>query len=157
MSTEPVPQRLSDADRDAAVAMLRQHFTDGRLDDAEFDERMGTALAARFAADLVPLFVDLPEPRPAASAQTEVPPALPGWTPASSAQPPVPWTPPPTAVAPTATTRGMGMAQALIWPVCIVLLITTGWFWWIFVAIIGSIVLKQLNGTPRKPPPPIGR
>ena len=71
MSTEPVPQRLSDADRDAAAELLRGHFEAGRLDEAEFAERMGAALSARFAADMVPLFRDLPEPHPSLPGATD--------------------------------------------------------------------------------------
>ena len=65
MTYEPVPQRLSDADRDQAVDCLRQHYEAGRLDDAEFDERSTRALQARIAPDIVVLFGDLPDPRPA--------------------------------------------------------------------------------------------
>ena len=38
MTSEPVPQRLSDAERDVAASMLREHFEAGRLDQAEFDD-----------------------------------------------------------------------------------------------------------------------
>lgn len=155
MSTDPMPQRLSDAERDAAVDMLRQHYTDGRLDESEFSDRMGAALAARYPNDLAPLFEDLPEPRPSGVASG--PAGWQQWTPSGSPPAPVPWSAPPTGVQPTTSNRGLSMARALIWPVCIVLLITTSWFWWIFVAIIGSIVFKQLEGDQRKPPPAIGR
>ena len=65
MTYEPVPQRLSDADRDQAVDCLRQHYEAGRLDDAEFDDRSTRALQARIAPDIDALFGDLPDPRPA--------------------------------------------------------------------------------------------
>lgn len=64
MTNEPVPQRLSDADRDQAVDCLRQHYEAGRLSDAEFEERSGRALEARIAPDIDALFGDLPDPRP---------------------------------------------------------------------------------------------
>ena len=57
--------RLSDADRDRAVAELSEHFQAGRLAADELDNRVGRALQARTAADLAPLFADLPGKRPA--------------------------------------------------------------------------------------------
>jgi hypothetical protein len=58
--------RIGDQERDQAVECLREHMASGRLDAAEFDERLGVALGARYAADLEPLFLDLPLPHPAA-------------------------------------------------------------------------------------------
>jgi Domain of unknown function (DUF1707) len=60
--------RASDAERDAAVARLQAAFAEGRVDDAEFDRRMRTALTAQTRADLAQLTGDLPEeaPRPLA-------------------------------------------------------------------------------------------
>ncbi len=52
--------RASDQDRDAVVQRLQAAFADGRLDDAEFDERMRAALTARTHADLDTLLTDLP-------------------------------------------------------------------------------------------------
>jgi len=57
--------RVSDADRDAAVTELGQHFQAGRLDAAELDDRTGRALRARVRGDLDPLLADLPRPAPA--------------------------------------------------------------------------------------------
>lgn len=57
--------RLSDADRDRAVAELSEHFQAGRIAADELDDRVGRALQARTAADLAPLFADLPGKRPA--------------------------------------------------------------------------------------------
>jgi len=50
----------SDSERDAAAGRLQAAFAEGRLDDAEFDERMRTALTARTRADLARLMTDLP-------------------------------------------------------------------------------------------------
>jgi hypothetical protein len=52
--------RVSDADRDQAVAELSEHFQTGRLTQDEFDDRTGSALQARTGADLAGLFTDLP-------------------------------------------------------------------------------------------------
>ncbi len=56
--------RAGHTDRQAAVDRLSEHFTEGRLDAAEFDERIGTAYAATYLDELPALFADLPELRP---------------------------------------------------------------------------------------------
>jgi Domain of unknown function (DUF1707) len=53
-------QRIGDAERDAAGAELRAHHLAGRLDDEEFEERLGLAQAARTRADLEAVNADLP-------------------------------------------------------------------------------------------------
>ncbi|AGF71850.1 DUF1707 SHOCT-like domain-containing protein [Corynebacterium halotolerans] len=52
--------RLSDSDRIHALQALSTHYTDGRLDDGEFDERTRAATTARTVGELRPLFSDLP-------------------------------------------------------------------------------------------------
>ena len=59
--------RVSDAERQAVVDRLATHFADGRLDHAEFDERVGQAMSAKTHADLSGLFADLPESAPQAA------------------------------------------------------------------------------------------
>jgi Domain of unknown function (DUF1707) len=58
--------RASDTERDAAASRLQEAFAEGRVDDAEFDRRMRTALTAQTRADLAELVADLPgaAPRP---------------------------------------------------------------------------------------------
>jgi hypothetical protein len=51
--------RASDADRDRVIELLRAAVADGRLDQAEFDERLDAALAARTINALAPLTADL--------------------------------------------------------------------------------------------------
>jgi len=51
--------RASDADRDRVIDMLRAAVADGRLDPAEYDERVETALSARTFEALAPLTADL--------------------------------------------------------------------------------------------------
>jgi hypothetical protein len=51
--------RASDADRDRVIELLRAAVADGRLDSAEFDERLDAALAARTVEALAPLTADL--------------------------------------------------------------------------------------------------
>ena len=53
--------RVSDAERQAVADRLAEHFSSGRLDQAEFDERIGKAMGAKTRADLNGLFDDLPE------------------------------------------------------------------------------------------------
>ena len=58
--------RVGDAERDQAAQALGEHFASGRLDRAEYDERLELAFAARTFSDLTALFRDLPQPRTAA-------------------------------------------------------------------------------------------
>ncbi len=57
--------RVSDAERNAVTERLAAHYSDGRLDQAEFDERVGRAMAAKTRGDLEGLFDDLPDAEPA--------------------------------------------------------------------------------------------
>ena len=52
--------RVSDAEREAAAAELREHFASGRLTQDELDERLTAVFAAKTRADLNALFTDLP-------------------------------------------------------------------------------------------------
>ena len=70
---QPGAMRASDADRDAVLAELSEHFQAGRLTLEEFDERSDLALRARTYGELADLTRDLPAP---------------GRTPARSARPP---------------------------------------------------------------------
>jgi hypothetical protein len=53
--------RVSDAERQVVADRLGEHFAEGRLDQAEFDERAGRAMSAKTRADLSGLFDDLPD------------------------------------------------------------------------------------------------
>lgn len=59
MTTQP-PLRISDAERDAAVTALGEHYAAGRLNKDEYDQRADQAWAAKYEGDLGPLFADLP-------------------------------------------------------------------------------------------------
>jgi hypothetical protein len=52
--------RASDADRDRAAALLREHHAAGRLTATEFHDRMETALEAGTLGELDELMADLP-------------------------------------------------------------------------------------------------
>jgi hypothetical protein len=83
--------RAADADRDATLAQLSEHFQAGRLTQDEFEERSGQALTARTMSELGDLMTDLPRPavfdptasHPTGSDRTELDPA--------AGAPPVPW------------------------------------------------------------------
>lgn len=62
MAPQPDPWslRASDADRDRYLALLREAYAEGRLDGAEYEERMHVALAAKTYRDLVPVLAELP-------------------------------------------------------------------------------------------------
>jgi hypothetical protein len=53
--------RASDADREATADRLRQHHTDGRLDQDEFQERLDRCFAAKTVGELAELTRDLPD------------------------------------------------------------------------------------------------
>jgi hypothetical protein len=80
--------RVSDADRDEAIAELSEHFQAGRLTQEEFDERAGLALRARTGNDLSELFTDLPPT--GAAAQSPSATQQPGAQPDPSPAPPAP-------------------------------------------------------------------
>jgi hypothetical protein len=56
--------RASDADRAATAERLRQHYTEGRLDAQEYDERIDRCYAAKTVGELDELFMDLPRSAP---------------------------------------------------------------------------------------------
>lgn len=65
MSDGTTPQtapavRASDGERDQVVGQLQCHFADGRLTQAELEERVSTALGARTRDQLDVLTADLP-------------------------------------------------------------------------------------------------
>src|SRR5215472_4163748 len=52
--------RASDIERDQVVGQLQRGFADGRLSQADLEERVGAALAARTRGQLHALTTDLP-------------------------------------------------------------------------------------------------
>jgi hypothetical protein len=59
--THPSPGiRISDGDRERAAARLQQALAEGRITLDELEERLAVVYAARYAADLLPPFADLP-------------------------------------------------------------------------------------------------
>jgi Flp pilus assembly protein TadB len=70
--------RVSDADRNAVADMLSKHYGDGRLNQAEFEERLQQAMNAKTQSDFAGLFDDLPDlADPDAPPTTPKPPRVP--------------------------------------------------------------------------------
>jgi len=65
--------RASDADRERAVVLLREHAAQGRLTLEEFTERMTTAYDARTHAELDELVSDLPAHAAPAATERKAP------------------------------------------------------------------------------------
>jgi hypothetical protein len=57
-----------DADRERIIGLLREHYAQGRLDDAELDRRVGVVLAAEFVDEAAGSVADLPALVPAGPA-----------------------------------------------------------------------------------------
>lgn len=118
---DQIPQRIGDAERDAAIVRLRAAHSEGRLTLDEFDERMNQALQAKTQADIDPLFYDLPSD--AALAIPQAPAAALAANPAPADVPAVPT---------TAFARVVQAISVLIWPVALITCFATDWhLWWI--------------------------
>jgi hypothetical protein len=86
----PREVRIGDAEREAAVSALGEHYAAGRLTKEEYDERAEQAWAARTGSGLTPLFLDLPAPHWSAPSQRAVAPQPSRWAaPRSPADRPV--------------------------------------------------------------------
>ncbi len=61
----PRPEmRVSDAERAEVTERLSRHYSDGRLDQAEYNERLDRAMNAKTQSDFDGLFADLPGEEP---------------------------------------------------------------------------------------------
>jgi hypothetical protein len=64
----PSPEiRISDADREVALAALGEHMSAGRLDIDEYGDRSAKVTASRTRGELAGIFRDLPDPHPSFS------------------------------------------------------------------------------------------
>ena len=129
--------RVSDADRDRAIAELSEHYQAGRLTTEELEDRTGRALQARTTADLAALFTDLPRRQAPLTGGT-------GGTAASAA---------PGAAGPArASTSGAWPARVPVAPVAIlavvaVLALLSGHLFHIaWVPVVAIIVVRLLAG-----------
>ncbi|MFV2018770.1 DUF1707 SHOCT-like domain-containing protein [Micromonospora sp. LOL_023] len=149
--------RAGDADREAVAERLRAALNEGRLDLAEFDERLQQVYAAKTYGDLGGLLHDLPPVVPAG--QSQLVPNLGGGLPAEL-------TPGPDGRYPAATRRwlagqwnGYGSAVGIaiaIWAVICVMSQDLLYFWPGWVAgpwgavLLVTTVLGLMNGEPQK-------
>jgi Domain of unknown function (DUF1707) len=142
--SDPVPQRIGDAERDRAAEYLREHMSVGRLTQQEFDDRLTAALQARTAADLEPLFADLPAPKPGQERTSPGSTAWPVYQPPANRPVPTPsgsLMPMPS----SRTANALTVASAIAWPAWILFCFAVSWeFWWlVFIPIIISSVAGQ--------------
>lgn len=121
--------RASTADRERAIDVLKAAFAEGRLNQAEYADRVGLVYSSRTYADLAALTADLPvgpfgmlppapmmpmpyQPMPYQPAQyqpTQWQPPYPPYQPMAWQPPPPPMPPPPA----TRQTNGMALAAFL--------------------------------------------
>jgi len=64
--------RVSDAERAEVADLLSKHYGDGRLDQAEFEQRLDRAMKAKTYSDLGGLFADLPRTEAEASQEPKM-------------------------------------------------------------------------------------
>ena len=143
--TAGAARRIGDAERDKAAEYLREHMAAGRLDAAEFDERLTRALNAKVGPDLDALFTDLPDPRP----DTAMVPTEPFQAPPWQSEPPAAsgsqLTTPPSAKPPSSAQRNFAVVTATAWTLALIFCFATGWQnWWIlFIPIFLSWGMKR--------------
>ena len=130
--------RASDADRDRATALLREHHAAGRLTAEEFHERMDAALNATTLGEIDDLLADLPVidlyrlphesmQRPASLPHTSIVPRS-----HDGAADPVRFSPGTVAMGAWAVVGGVLIA---IWAVAAVVGVGTWLPWWLLVVI----------------------
>jgi hypothetical protein len=146
--TSNTKTRASDADRDRAVAALREHLAAGRLTVEEFEERMGKACAAKTLGELDSLMADLPEIGPG-----QLPDA-----PAdrSAAIPPTTRQRPPGSIeAGRGSRRAAGGAWLAVSLVLFVIWLASGasgdlWFLWVALALGAVLLVRRMTGAPAR-------
>jgi hypothetical protein len=62
---QPSDIRISDSEREDALGKLGEHMSAGRLDIDEYGDRSARVATAKTRGELLGLFGDLPEPKPA--------------------------------------------------------------------------------------------
>ncbi|KQR55039.1 hypothetical protein ASF88_08455 [Leifsonia sp. Leaf336] len=147
--------RLSNDERERAVAALQSHAAQGRLSDAELQSRTSAAREAVTRGDLAPLFADLPgalhldgaTPRPGAAA----------WQ--ASEPGPSPYGYPPVPGEHGRPVNRWGLLVVSIMPfVAVILFFVTGlawgyqysWLWFLLIPLAGAIVYGVDGGDRRR-------
>jgi DUF1707 SHOCT-like domain len=162
-----VEPRIGDADRDQAVAFLQEHMAQGRIDAAEFDDRMSRALKAKTASELAVLFDDLPAPRPPSMAVTptyQAPPwqqqaqhsfEIPPWQRTPAASPAIAHRAPPAVPERSPADKVLAAVATASWLAVILFCFATSWsYWWlifipIFISTIAGNMRQQRRGRRR--------
>lgn len=163
--------RLSNDERERAVAALQSHAGAGRLDDAELQSRTAAARTAVTRGDLTPLFADLPgglhlDPagghhpgaaqQPAASAYPQSPADAYGQSAAYGQNPPYGYGAP--APQPEQPGSRWGLLVVSIMPfIAVILFFLTGmvwgyqysWLWFLLIPLAGALVYG-VGGAQRK-------
>lgn len=155
--------RLSNDERERAVAALRSHAAQGRLSDAELQSRTAAARAAVTRGDLAPLFADLPGvlhldgTTPGQGAAHDSGPAAAAW---QASQPgPSPYGYPPAPGEHGRPVNRWGLLVVSIMPfVAVILFFITGlawgyqysWLWFLLIPLAGAIVYGVDGGDRRR-------
>lgn len=152
--------RLSNDERERAVAALQAHAGQGRLTDAELQSRVAAARSAVTRGDLAPLFADLPgalhlDATSGAPAGSAAAPAA-AW---QASQPgPSPYGYPPAPGDPGRPANRWGLLIVSIMPfVAVILFFVTGlawgyqysWLWFLLIPLAGAIVYGVDGGDRR--------
>lgn len=145
---DAVPQRIGDAERDRAAGLLRDHLAEGRLDQVEFGDRLTQALTARTAADLEPLFRDLPGPRPDSAVVPFETFEAPPWQQQQFAAQLRPTTAAAVIPQDSKWTTALSVMANLAWPLTLIALFATGWELWYLIFI--PLCLSAWAGNEKK-------
>ena len=146
-------ERIGSVERDAAIRALDVHRQAGRLDATEYERRQVAATSAQTWGEIVPLFTDLPEPRPAkvnALAAYEPPVPVPPsrWGSPTAAAPGTPGTAVDRPRGPVLPDRFKETVMALTPFAALILFFTTHtWLWFLAIPIMG-ILLYGGEGKP---------
>jgi hypothetical protein len=131
----PSPEiRISDADREVALAALGEHMSAGRLDIDEYGERSAKVTAAKTRGELAGIFTDLPEPHvnfsppPVKSVTAPTPPGELTWSDRPLNQ------------------RVAAGLVPLLWVAGFALFFTVGGWWWFALPFVFTAVGRGLWG-----------
>jgi len=145
--TSTAKTRASDADRDRAVAALREHLAAGRLTVAEFEERMDQACAAKTLGELDTLMADLPETGPGQLSDE--------LAYRSAGPPPTRQRAPRSIETRRGGWRAAGGAWLAISLVLLVIWLASGasgglWFLWVALALGAVLLVRRMTGSPAR-------
>lgn len=136
--------RIGDAERDQAARALGEHFAQGRLDNAEHDDRLTAIWRAKTAGDIRPVFDDLPGPAPAFLAPPAPRPGPFGYTgPPGMPQTPTPYRSGPPMPPPRRDGQVGRVVAAIV--LGVIAIAALKWFGFVVLAVVLWIVLARSN------------